>query len=252
MPGDLLCMNGSDHLMPQPWLGRVVAEANDLQDDLHFEVTSLSQLPVEPGHGRPHDGARRAALGLPLQHADGRHLEPGRREAPGRPGRARARATRRAAVRALPAGRRVPDAPPRARLARDGAQLGPRLHLRLLGRRRRRRRPAPLRRGPDHRRRAWPTRAVKSFARSLAEPGPSVLNLSARARSGVVELIVPADGPAPDDVQVLSERSRAAGLDGARRRHRPHHAGHAAGPEDQRRRLDPRRQRSSRPTRGST
>ena len=40
--GDLLCMNGSDHLMPQPWLGRVVAEANDLQDDYRFEVTSLS------------------------------------------------------------------------------------------------------------------------------------------------------------------------------------------------------------------
>ncbi len=39
---DLLLMNGSDHLMPQPWLGRVVAEANDLQDDLHFEVTSAS------------------------------------------------------------------------------------------------------------------------------------------------------------------------------------------------------------------
>ena len=39
--GDLLCMNGSDHLMPQPWLGRVVAEANDLQDDFDFEVTSL-------------------------------------------------------------------------------------------------------------------------------------------------------------------------------------------------------------------
>ena len=39
--GDLLCMNGSDHLMPQPWLGRVVAEANDLQDEFDFEVTSL-------------------------------------------------------------------------------------------------------------------------------------------------------------------------------------------------------------------
>ena len=38
-------MNGSDHLMPQPWLGRVVAEANDLQDDFDFEVTSLPALP---------------------------------------------------------------------------------------------------------------------------------------------------------------------------------------------------------------
>src|SRR5208283_2225282 len=39
----LLCMNGSDHLPPQPFLGRVVAEANDMQDDFHFEVTSLSR-----------------------------------------------------------------------------------------------------------------------------------------------------------------------------------------------------------------
>ena len=58
VPGDLLCMNGSDHLMPQPWLGRVVAEANDLQDDLHFEVTSLSQYLSSQRHRRPHDGAR--------------------------------------------------------------------------------------------------------------------------------------------------------------------------------------------------
>ena len=42
-------------------------------------------------------------------------------------------------------------------------------------------------------------RAVKTFARSLAEPGPYVLNASARARSGVVELVVPADGPAAGD-----------------------------------------------------
>ncbi len=54
-------------------------------------------------------------------------------------------------------------------------------------------------------------RAVKSFARSLAEPGPSVLNPSSRARAGVVELVVAADGPAPDDVQVLSERSGLPG-----------------------------------------
>ncbi len=52
---DLLCMNGSDHLMPQPWLGRVVAEANDLQDEFAFEVTSL---PVYLGRGR-RDGLER-------------------------------------------------------------------------------------------------------------------------------------------------------------------------------------------------
>ena len=55
-------------------------------------------------------------------------------------------------------------------------------------------------------------RAVKAFAHSLSEPGAVVLNPAARARAGVVELVVPADGPAPDNVQVLSER---AGLPGS-------------------------------------
>src|SRR5687768_2143381 len=40
--GPILWMNGTDHLMPQPWLGRVVTEANGLQDDYEFVVTSLA------------------------------------------------------------------------------------------------------------------------------------------------------------------------------------------------------------------
>ena len=40
--GPILWMNGTDHLMPQPWLGRVVAEANGLQDDYELVVTSLA------------------------------------------------------------------------------------------------------------------------------------------------------------------------------------------------------------------
>ena len=35
-------MNGTDHQEPQPWLGRVVAEANALQDDYVLEVTALA------------------------------------------------------------------------------------------------------------------------------------------------------------------------------------------------------------------
>jgi len=41
--GDMLLMNGSDHLLPQAWLGRVVAAANELQDDYRFAVTSLGE-----------------------------------------------------------------------------------------------------------------------------------------------------------------------------------------------------------------
>ena len=41
--GDMLLMNGSDHLLPQPWLGEVVAAANEAQDDYRFAVTSLGE-----------------------------------------------------------------------------------------------------------------------------------------------------------------------------------------------------------------
>ena len=48
--GSMLLMNGTDHQMPQPWLGRVVAEANERQqDDYQFVVTSLAEyLPAQP------------------------------------------------------------------------------------------------------------------------------------------------------------------------------------------------------------
>ncbi len=39
----MLLMNGSDHLRPQPWLGRVVAEANALQDEYELSISSLSE-----------------------------------------------------------------------------------------------------------------------------------------------------------------------------------------------------------------
>ena len=41
--GPILLMNGSDHLRPQPWLGRVVAEANELQDDFELSISSLGE-----------------------------------------------------------------------------------------------------------------------------------------------------------------------------------------------------------------
>jgi mannosylglycerate hydrolase len=39
----LLFMNGTDHQEPQPWLGRVVEEANEIQDDLDVVITSLAE-----------------------------------------------------------------------------------------------------------------------------------------------------------------------------------------------------------------
>jgi mannosylglycerate hydrolase len=50
--GSMLLMNGTDHQMPQPWLGRVVAEANGRQREYEFVVTSLAEyLPAQPTDG---------------------------------------------------------------------------------------------------------------------------------------------------------------------------------------------------------
>jgi alpha-mannosidase len=52
--GPLLWMNGTDHQMPQPWLARVVAEANALQDDLDLRIVSLPEhLAAVPTEGLP-------------------------------------------------------------------------------------------------------------------------------------------------------------------------------------------------------
>ena len=52
--GPLLWMNGTDHQMPRPWLGRVVAEANALSDDYAIRVGSLAGYLAEATT----DGAR--------------------------------------------------------------------------------------------------------------------------------------------------------------------------------------------------
>jgi mannosylglycerate hydrolase len=54
LTGPILWMNGSDHLPPQPYLGRVVAEANDIQDDYELVVCSLADhVLVAPTEGLP-------------------------------------------------------------------------------------------------------------------------------------------------------------------------------------------------------
>ncbi len=50
----LLLMNGTDHQRPEAWLGRVVAEANQMQSDLELAITSLPEyLADAPEHGLP-------------------------------------------------------------------------------------------------------------------------------------------------------------------------------------------------------
>ena len=82
----LLWMNGTDHQPPQPWLGRVVAEANAAAGRLRLRVTSLPDYLRGPADRRPAHVVGRAALRRPGQPADGRGLQPGRRQAGGRRG----------------------------------------------------------------------------------------------------------------------------------------------------------------------
>ena len=59
--------------------------------------------------------------------------------------------------------------------------------------------------------------ALQAVGRSMATAGPVVVNPTARDRSGMVEVVVPAVGEVGPDVQVLSERSGMPGsitLDG--------------------------------------
>ena len=101
--GSLLLMNGTDHQLPQPWLGRVVvAEANTIQSDYRFVVTSLAEyLPEQPTDGL-RVLARRAAFRRARERAHGCGVEPRRRPPGVRGRRARRRTPRRTAQRAVP------------------------------------------------------------------------------------------------------------------------------------------------------
>ena len=201
----MLLMNGSDHLRPQPGLGRVVAEANALQDDLEFRITSLPEYlttartdGLERWKGELRSGARANVLmGVTSNRVDVK--------------RAAGLAERALERRAEPlAALFLPPAQWPTRLfelawqgvVRNSAHdsicacsVEPVID-------------AVLHRYAESRQIAEGIagRAVRNFALSLAEGGPVVLNPSARARDGVVEVVVSADEPPPPDVQVISER----------------------------------------------
>lgn len=67
--GGMLLMNGTDHHLPQPWLGQAVAAANAAQPTYRFVVSSLPEyLTEQPTDGLPswqgelHSGARANVL----------------------------------------------------------------------------------------------------------------------------------------------------------------------------------------------
>ncbi len=208
--GDLLCMNGSDHLFAQPWLGRVVAEANDLQDDLVFEVLSLpdylSAAPVqglERWQGELRSGSRSNMLmGVTSNRVDVKRL-----------GALAERALERRAE-PLAALFLAPAEWPGELLALAWKEVVRNsAHDSICACSVDDVVDAVLHRYAEARAIAGglADRAVASFARSLAQQGNYVLNPVQRARSGIVELVVGAEEPASADIQVLSERSGLPG-----------------------------------------
>jgi hypothetical protein len=201
----VLLMNGSDHLPPQPFLGRVVAEANELQGDYEFGITSLPEYladaptaDLERWKGELRSGARANVLmGVTSNRVDIK--------------RSAAAAERQLERRAEPYAAlfQPADAWPSRLLdlawrevVRNAA------HDSICACSVDDVDDAVLYRYAEARRIAEgvSARALTAFSRSMAEPGPVVVNPSSRPRSGMVELVVGADEPPGADVQVLSER----------------------------------------------
>jgi len=207
---DLLLMNGSDHLHPQPWLGRVVAEANAMQDEIEFVITSLPEhlaraprTGLQTWKGELRSGARANVLmGVASNRVDVK--------------RAVAIAERSLEQRAEPYATLFGDD---ARYPTSLLQIAWKEMVRnsahdsicacsvddvvdaVLHRY------AEARAIGD----GIATRAINHVARSMASPGPVVLNGSHRSRAGLVELVVTGDDLDDGSVQVISERMNLPG-----------------------------------------
>jgi mannosylglycerate hydrolase len=207
----LLCMNGSDHLFPQPGLGRVVAEANELQSALAFEITSLPDYlasapteSLERWKGELRSGFRSNMLmGVTSNRVDVK--------------RTGAQATRALERRAEPLAAlfQTPAEWPEQLLSLAWKEMVRNsAHDSICACSVDEVVDAVLNRYGEAGAIATglAERAVRSFARSLAEPGTYVLNPVQQRRGGLVELVVDAATAPSGDVQVVSER---AGLPGS-------------------------------------
>ena len=200
----ILFMNGTDHEVPQPWLGRVVAEANAIQDDYEIEVTSLAEyLATAPTDGLPEwrgelrSGARANLLmGVVSNHVDVKQ--------------AAARAERSLERLAEPLSTLYMDADrwpqPLLDLAwkeviRNSAHdsICACSHDDVIQ--------SVLHRYAEARQIAdgLTARAVDALADSMATAGPVIVNASHRARSGLVQLTLTTDGPLPPGTQLVRE-----------------------------------------------
>ena len=206
----MLFMDGTDHQEPQPWLGRVVAEANDIQDDFALEITSLSSyLERAPSEGllswkgELRSGARANMLmgvasnrvdikrrAAAAEHALERRAEPfcalflSPEQWPGRLLElAWTQIVRNAAHDSVCACSvdEVTD-----------AVLGRYAEARQIG---------------D----GLADQALEALSRSLGQPGPAVVNPSSRPRGGMVEIVLQGQ-TAPPGTQPLRQEPGAFGI----------------------------------------
>jgi mannosylglycerate hydrolase len=201
----ILWMNGGDHQAPRPWLGRVVAEANDIQDDYELVVTSLPEhLATVPHDGLPiwdgelRSGARANVLmGVTSNRVDVR--------------RAAAGAERALERLAEPLSALLLSAEEWPQALLDEAWLAMirnAAHDSVCACSVDEVCDAVLHRYAEATRIAegLTRRALRALGRRIAHDGPVVVNPSARPRSGIVELTLDAAGPPPAGTQLLSSR----------------------------------------------
>jgi mannosylglycerate hydrolase len=201
----LLLMNGSDHLRPQPWLGRVVAEANQIQSDFELTISSLPEyLDAAPEHDLPHwHGELRSGARTNLLMGVGSNRVDVKQAA------ARAEQWLERMAEPLSALFLPTTSWPASLLdlawtlvIRNAAHdsicacsiddvVDAVLHRYAEAR---------------HIGQGLADQALAAVAASMATAGPVVVNPSTRDRGGLVEVVVPATGEIGPDVQVLSER----------------------------------------------
>jgi mannosylglycerate hydrolase len=205
----ILFMNGTDHQRPQPWLGRVVAEANQIQSDYELVITSLEEYladaPVEglPSHsGELRSGARANVLmGVTSNRVDVRQAAAAAEQALER------QAEPLAALYLSP--ERWPESlldlawKQVVRNSAHDSVCACSLDEVVL---------AVLSRYAEARHVAEgiTERVLGSVADSMAEAGPVVVNPSWRARGGIVEMIVAGD-EVPEGCQHLPSRRPPVG-----------------------------------------
>lgn len=223
----LLLMNGTDHQRPQPWLGRVVDEVNQMQDELTLAVMSLPEyleLATSAGADSAHEAEGAEPPGKSVLTTWQGELRSGFRSNLLMGVGSNRVDVKQAAARAERSLERMAE-PLSALFLPPASWPGTFLDVawKLMIRNAAHdsvcacsadevvdavlNRYAEARQIGD----GLAAAALEALGGSMATPGTVVVNPSARDRGGMVEVVIPATAEPRADVQVISER---AGLPG--------------------------------------